>query len=124
MIKGLEAVAVASLMLFVESLQVNIKAARKLDEGSHSRLTTLTETVSTSHLLLSCIFPSPILFNHSYAENSCSELQILEVVINKSLVKSIQDIVDDDGSVKDTAVWFLHLIFTSVSFSSDVILVQ
>ncbi|PUZ38333.1 hypothetical protein GQ55_9G188100 [Panicum hallii var. hallii] len=71
-IKGLEAVAVASLMLFVESLQVNIKAAMKLDEGSHSLLTTLTET-------------------------------ILDAVINKSLVKSIQDIVDDDGSVKDTA---------------------
>ncbi|CAN6323531.1 unnamed protein product [Urochloa humidicola] len=43
-IKGLEAVAVASLMLFVDSLQVNIKAAIKLDEGSHSRLATLTET--------------------------------------------------------------------------------
>ncbi|XP_066386837.1 uncharacterized protein [Miscanthus floridulus] len=43
-IKGLEAMAVASLMLFVESLQVNIKAAIKLDEGSRSRLTTLTET--------------------------------------------------------------------------------
>ncbi|XP_066373678.1 uncharacterized protein [Miscanthus floridulus] len=64
--------AVASLMLFIESLQVNIKAAIKLDEGSRSRLTTLTET-------------------------------ILDAVINKSLVKSIQDIVDDDGSVKDTA---------------------
>ncbi|CAN6298833.1 unnamed protein product [Urochloa humidicola] len=71
-IKGLEAVAVASLMLFVDSLQVNIKAAMKLDEGSHSRLTTLTET-------------------------------ILDAFINKSLVKSIQDIIDDDGSVKDTA---------------------
>ncbi|AQK64679.1 DNA mismatch repair protein MutS type 2 [Zea mays] len=64
--------AVTSLMMFVESLQVNIKAAMKLDEGSCSRLTTLTET-------------------------------ILDAVINKSLVKSIQDIVDDDGSVKDTA---------------------
>ena len=51
-----------------------------------------------------------------YAEYSCSELQILDAAINKSLVKSIQDIVDDDGSVKDTAVWFLHPIFTSVSF--------
>jgi len=71
-IKGLEAVAVASLMLFAESLQVNIKAAMKLDEGSRSRLTTLTET-------------------------------ILDAAINRSLVKSIQDIVDDDGSVKDTA---------------------
>jgi len=79
-IKGLEAVAVASLMLFAESLQVNIKAAMKLDEGSRSRLTTLTET-------------------------------ILDAAINRSLVKSIQDIVDDDGSVKDTAVWFLHPYF-------------
>ncbi|KAF8722371.1 hypothetical protein HU200_022479 [Digitaria exilis] len=71
-IKGLEAVAVASLIMFVESLQLDIKAAMKLDEGSHSRLTALTET-------------------------------ILDAVISKSLVKSIQDIVDDDGSVKDTA---------------------
>lgn len=71
-IKGLEAMAVASLMVFVESLQVNIKAAMKLDEGSHSRLTTLTQP-------------------------------ILDAVINKPLVKSIQDIIDDDGSVKDTA---------------------
>jgi hypothetical protein len=47
-IKGLEAMAVTSLMMFVESLQVNIKAAMKLDEGSCSRLTTLTETVSAS----------------------------------------------------------------------------
>ncbi|TVU32050.1 hypothetical protein EJB05_23766, partial [Eragrostis curvula] len=71
-IKGLEAIAVAVLMLFVESLQINIKAAMKQDEDSHNRLMPLTETV-------------------------------LDAVINKSLVKSIQDIVDDDGSVKDTA---------------------
>ena len=71
-IKGLEAVAVASLMLFAESLQVNIKAAMKLDEGSRSRLTTLTETVSTSQLLLS---PSTIIqpfMAVQYAEYSCS----------------------------------------------------
>ena len=115
-IKGLEAVAVASLMLFAESLQVNIKAAMKLDEGSRSRLTTLTETVSTSQLLLSPqTIIQPFMAVH-YAEYSCSELQILDAAINRSLVKSIQDIVDDDGSVKDTAVWFLHPIFTSVSF--------
>ncbi|KAL6903546.1 hypothetical protein ACP4OV_004359 [Aristida adscensionis] len=71
-IKGLEATAVASLMLFVESLQVNIKAAMKQDEDSQSRFMSLTET-------------------------------ILDAVINKSLVKSIQDVIDDDGSVKDTA---------------------
>ncbi|KAL6641294.1 hypothetical protein ACP70R_019475 [Stipagrostis hirtigluma subsp. patula] len=71
-LKGLEAMAVASLMQFVESLQVNIKAAMKQDEDSHSRLTPLTETV-------------------------------LDAIINKSLVKSIQDVIDDDGSVKDTA---------------------
>jgi hypothetical protein len=118
-IKGLEAVAVASLIMFVESLQVNIKAAMKLDEGSHSRLMTLTETVSTSQFLLSCIFPSPhysTIHGSAVSENSTSELQILDVVINKSLVKSIQDVVDDDSSIKDTAVWFLHLIFSSVYF--------
>ncbi|KAL5225886.1 hypothetical protein ABZP36_012525 [Zizania latifolia] len=71
-IKGQEAVAVVSLMLFVESLQVTIKAAMKQDEDLHELLMPLTETT-------------------------------LDAVINKSLVKSIQDIIDDDGSVKDTA---------------------
>ncbi|KAK3153021.1 hypothetical protein QOZ80_2BG0166620 [Eleusine coracana subsp. coracana] len=71
-IKGLEAISVAVLMLFIESLQINIKAAMKQDEESYNRLIPLNET-------------------------------ILDAVINKSLVKSIQDIVDDDGSVKDTA---------------------
>lgn len=134
MIKGLEAMAVASLMLFVESLQVNIKAAIKLDEGSRSRLMTLTETVSASFFflfsfLLSSIFFHHLLFNFVQktfmtvhcAESTCSELQILDAVINKSLVKSIQDIVDDDGSVKDTAVWLLHPILILFP-SSDVML--
>uniref|UniRef100_A0A0E0M9J8 DNA mismatch repair proteins mutS family domain-containing protein n=1 Tax=Oryza punctata TaxID=4537 RepID=A0A0E0M9J8_ORYPU len=71
-IKSQEAMAIVSLMLFVESLQVTIKAAMKQDNDSHERLMTLTET-------------------------------ILDAVINKSLVKSIQDVIDDDGSVKDTA---------------------
>uniref|UniRef100_A0A0D9XLD3 DNA mismatch repair proteins mutS family domain-containing protein n=1 Tax=Leersia perrieri TaxID=77586 RepID=A0A0D9XLD3_9ORYZ len=71
-VKGQEAMSVVSLMLFVESLQVTIKAAMKQHEDSHEQLMTLTET-------------------------------ILDAVINKSLVKSIQDVIDDDGSVKDTA---------------------
>lgn len=116
MIKGLEAMAVASLMLFVESLQVNIKAAIKLDEGSHSRLTTLTETVSASFITYYLISFRKTFMTVHCAESTCSELQILDAVINKSLVKSIQDIVDDDGSVKDTAVCFLHPIFSFISF--------
>ncbi|VAH05207.1 unnamed protein product [Triticum turgidum subsp. durum] len=71
-IKGQEAMAVVSLMLFVESLQVTIKAAMKQDEDSYNLLLPLTET-------------------------------ILDAVVSKSLVKSIQDVIDDDGSVKDTA---------------------
>ncbi|KAE8775721.1 MutS2 protein [Hordeum vulgare] len=71
-IKGQEAMAVVSLMLFVESLQVTIKAAMKQDEDSHNLLLPLTET-------------------------------ILDAVVSKPLVKSIQDVIDDDGSVKDTA---------------------
>uniref|UniRef100_A0A0D3HFH8 DNA mismatch repair proteins mutS family domain-containing protein n=1 Tax=Oryza barthii TaxID=65489 RepID=A0A0D3HFH8_9ORYZ len=63
----MEAMAIVSLMLFVESLQVTIKAAMKQDEDSHERLISLTET-------------------------------ILDADINKSLVKSIQDVIDDDGS--------------------------
>lgn len=71
-IKGQEAMAVVSLMLFVESLQVTIRAAMKQDEDSHNLLLPLTET-------------------------------ILDAVVSKLLVKSIQDVIDDDGSVKDTA---------------------
>ncbi|VAH17235.1 unnamed protein product [Triticum turgidum subsp. durum] len=71
-IKGQEAMAVVSLMLFVESLQVTIRAAMKQDEDSHNLLLPLTET-------------------------------ILDAVVSKPLVKSIQDVIDDDGSVKDTA---------------------
>jgi hypothetical protein len=54
-------------------------------------------------------------------ESTCSELQILDAVINKSLVKSIQDIIDDDGSVKDTAVGFCTLFLILFLFS-DVML--
>ncbi|KAM3409014.1 hypothetical protein ACQJBY_001810 [Aegilops geniculata] len=64
--------ALVSLMLFVESLQVTIRAAMKQDEDSHNLLLPLTET-------------------------------ILDAVVSKPLVKSIQDVIDDDGSVKDTA---------------------
>ncbi|KAM3409015.1 hypothetical protein ACQJBY_001810 [Aegilops geniculata] len=71
-IKGQEAMALVSLMLFVESLQVTIRAAMKQDEDSHNLLLPLTET-------------------------------ILDAVVSKPLVKSIQDVIDDDGSVKDTA---------------------
>ena len=39
--------AVVSLMLFVESLQVTIRAAMKQDEDSHNLLLPLTETVSS-----------------------------------------------------------------------------
>ena len=46
MIKGQEAMAVVSLMLFVESLQATIRAAMKQYEDSHDLLMPLTETVS------------------------------------------------------------------------------
>jgi hypothetical protein len=91
-IKGQEAMAIVSLMLFVESLQVTIKAAMKQDEDSHERLISLTET-------------------------------ILDADINKSLVKSIQDVIDDDGSIKDTAVWSLHLDSTFLLLLVYVILI-
>jgi hypothetical protein len=50
-IKGQEAMAVVSLMLFFESLQATVKAAMKQDEDSHNLLMPLTETV-TSYLFL------------------------------------------------------------------------
>jgi hypothetical protein len=63
-IKGLEAISITVLMLFVESLQINIKAAMKRDEDSHDRLIPLTETVNSSQILLYAS-SGHISYNHS-----------------------------------------------------------
>lgn len=38
------------------------------------------------------------------------DLQILELVINRSLIRMIQQVIDEDGSVKDSAVCSLFLL--------------
>lgn len=121
MIKGQEAMAIVSLMLFVESLQVTIKAAMKQDEDSHERLISLTEMV---FLYLPFLLSSIVNYSCQCSVlNSSSHLQILDADINKSLVKSIQDVIDDDGSIKDTAVWSLHLDSTFLLLLVYVILI-
>jgi hypothetical protein len=75
----------------------------KQGEDSRDLLMPLTETVSFCFFFL-IFWRNPV----QCAECSSNHLQILDAVVSKSLVKSIQDIIDDDGSVKDTAVWFLH----------------
>ncbi|CAA0824713.1 DNA mismatch repair protein MutS- type 2 [Striga hermonthica] len=69
---GSEAVAVAALLQFADSLQLNVKAAVREDSYWFKRFMPLSE-------------------------------QIMELVISRSLIKFIQQIVDEDGSVKDSA---------------------
>ncbi|KAF8379854.1 hypothetical protein HHK36_029303 [Tetracentron sinense] len=71
-VDGNEALAVAGLVQFAETLQFNLKAAFKQDTDWYKRFMPLTRV-------------------------------IMELVINPSLVKSIQKIIDEDGSVKDSA---------------------
>lgn len=66
MIKGHEAMAVVSLMLFVESLQVTIRAAMKQYEDSHDLLMPLTETVSYYNFLIFAILHFFATYEHKY----------------------------------------------------------
>lgn len=40
-------------------------------------------------------------------EASFECLQIMEFVVNRSLVKVIEQVIDEDGSIKDSAVCFI-----------------
>ncbi|KAF5203735.1 endonuclease MutS2-like [Thalictrum thalictroides] len=71
-VEGKEAMAVASLFLFSEALQSNVKAACKEDSDWYNRFMPLTKMV-------------------------------MELFTNQPLVNSIRQVIDDDGSVKDSA---------------------
>ncbi|XVF53264.1 hypothetical protein PTKIN_Ptkin05aG0085400 [Pterospermum kingtungense] len=67
-----EAMAVLYLLLFVEALQLNLKAAIKEDSDWYKRFMPLSE-------------------------------MIIQLVVNRSIIKLIQKVIDEDGSVKDSA---------------------
>nr|XP_019705261.1 uncharacterized protein LOC105043578 isoform X2 [Elaeis guineensis] len=69
---GMEAIAVLSLILFAENLQITLKAAVKEDADWYNRFMPLTEV-------------------------------IMDVAISRSFAKSVQQVIDEDGSVKDSA---------------------
>ncbi|XP_030512734.1 endonuclease MutS2 isoform X2 [Rhodamnia argentea] len=69
---GHEAIAVASLLQFADTLQLNLRAAIKEDAEWHGRFMPLSDV-------------------------------ILELTINRVLIRSIQQVLDEDGSVKDSA---------------------
>ncbi|KAI6698500.1 hypothetical protein NL676_018619 [Syzygium grande] len=69
---GHEAIAVASLLQFADTLQLNLRAAIKEDADWHRRFMPLSEV-------------------------------ILEFIVNRALIKLIQQVLDEDGSVKDSA---------------------
>lgn len=47
--------------------------------------------------------------------------QIMELVISRSVVKLVQQLVDEDGSVKDSAVWFYNLIWRVYFVALDIL---
>ncbi|KAK8481618.1 hypothetical protein V6N13_077196 [Hibiscus sabdariffa] len=67
-----EAVALASLLQFVEALQLSLKAAIKQDSDWYKQFMPLSEMIT-------------------------------QLVVNRSIIKLIQQVIDEDGSVKDSA---------------------
>ncbi|OMO97727.1 hypothetical protein COLO4_14395 [Corchorus olitorius] len=67
-----EALALLSLLQFIEALQLNLKAAIKEDSDWYQKFMPLSELVT-------------------------------QMVVNRSIIKLIQQVIDEDGSVKDSA---------------------
>ena len=90
MIKGQEAMAVVSLMLFVESLQATIRAAMKQDEDSHNLLMPLTERVSYYIFLIFAILH---FFCHVRTQifnvSQSSMLNVLQLTCRFSMLLSV-----------------------------------
>lgn len=47
-------------------------------------------------------------------------LQIMGFVINRSLVKLIQQVIDEDGSVKDSAVFLLFILYMDLMVEKSI----
>ncbi|XWS50244.1 hypothetical protein CRYUN_Cryun12cG0071700 [Craigia yunnanensis] len=67
-----EAMAVLSLLQFIEALQLNLKAAIKKDSDWYKQFMPLSEMIT-------------------------------QLVVNRPIIKFIQQVIDEDGSVKDSA---------------------
>ncbi|TYI52855.1 hypothetical protein E1A91_D12G277800v1 [Gossypium mustelinum] len=67
-----EAMALLSLLQFVEALQLSLKAAIKQDSDWYKQFMPLSEMIT-------------------------------QLVVNRSIIKLIQQVIDEDGSVKDSA---------------------
>ncbi|XP_021274369.1 uncharacterized protein LOC110409354 isoform X2 [Herrania umbratica] len=67
-----EAMALVSLLQFIETLQLNLKAAIKEDSDWYKQFIPLSEMIT-------------------------------QLVVNRSIIKLIQQVIDEDGTVKDSA---------------------
>lgn len=101
-VDGNAAMAVAALLQHCENLQLNLKAAIKEDEDWYRRFMPLTEEVS--RVLIFKLIVSMFIECFHVLTSSQLCMQIIGFVINRSLVKLILQIIDEDGSVKDSAV--------------------
>lgn len=106
-----QALEVASLLSFFENLQLDLKAAIKQDGDWYKRFMPLSEMVSYSLSSKSCYFNTVLVL---YTLFHTSLLQIMLPVINRSFIKLVEQIIDVDGKIKDSAVCsFSHSLTTA-----------
>lgn len=110
-----EAIAVRDMLELVDVLQLNLKATVNEDADWYNRFLPLSRLVFTSNFVsivrLICIVMLPSLICLIYV----CEFQIMELVPNRSLVSTIQKVIDEDGSVKDSAVCLFLSVVCSFS---------
>lgn len=107
-VNGLEAMAIVALLQHAEMLQVNLKAAIKEDADWYSRFMPLSAVVNDGPRFRVLIIRFSLLiilcfYDHSFL---CILFQIMEFVPNRSLVRLIEQVIDENGSVKDSAVCY------------------
>lgn len=107
-----QALEVASLLRFFENLQLDLKAAIKQDGDWYKRFMPLSELVLAVSLQILILFYFNIVVDPSYSLCvSLSLLQIMHPVINRSFVKLVEQVIDSDGTIKDSAVCYFSSHF-------------
>lgn len=116
----IEALAVVALLQFSETLQLNLKAAIKEDVDWYIRFMPLTQMVLLFWVLSNfkyTIIPFHFIY-HAALHFVEFHFQIMQLFVNRSLIKSIMEVVDEDGSIKDSAVGFFLAQLDSILFES------
>lgn len=93
----------ASLLRFFERLQIDLKAAIKQDGDWYKRFMPLSEMVFAIFSPISiCNFNFVVVSSSLFV--SLHLLQIMQPVIKRSFVKLVEQVIDPNGTIKDSAV--------------------